>query len=120
MTKIATREFNQKIGYRLYLRRKMLKLTQKNIAELLHVSFQCVQKYERGQIALSLYNLYKLASFLSVDISYFFQETESDKQSKIKKQDLRLQILLKNFANIKDKKVAQNIEDLICELSNEN
>ena len=61
MTKIAETEFNKKIGYRLYLRRKISTLTQKNIAEYLGVTFQNVQKYEKGQVALSLYNLYKLA-----------------------------------------------------------
>ena len=101
MTKIAAAEFNKKVGYRLYLRRKISNLTQKNIAKYLNITFQCVQKYEKGQIALSLYNLYKLASLFNVDINYFFQDITIDKENKIipknNAQDIHLEILLKNF-----------------------
>ena len=48
MTKITAAEFNKKVGYRLYLRRKISNLTQKNIAKYLNITFQCVQKYEKG------------------------------------------------------------------------
>ena len=113
MTKIAIREFNQKIGYRLYLRRKILKLSQKNIADELNVSPQNVQKYESGENALTIYNLYRIASFLGVDISYFFQDIKGSK-NKFPKfyQEKNLQELLKDFTAIKNKKIAQNIKEV--------
>ena len=124
MTKIAAAEFNKKVGYRLYLRRKISNLTQKNIAKYLNITFQCVQKYEKGQIALSLYNLYKLASLFNVDINYFLQDInineENETISKNNIQNIHLETLLKNFIKIKDKEIAHNIENLIYELSGEN
>ena len=123
MTKKDTRDFNKKIGHRLYLRRKILNLTQKNIADVLNVSFQSVQKYEKGENALSPYNLYKVAVFLGVDLNYFFQDIKENSIIKIistyHEIDLKLQNLLKNFTKIKDKKVAQRIEDLIVSINNE-
>lgn len=120
MTKIATREFNQKIGYRIYLRRKILKLSQKNIADELNVSPQNVQKYESGENALNIYTLYRIALFLGVDISYFFQDVKVCK-NKFPKfyQEKHLQELLKNFIAIKDKKIAQNIKELIASISHD-
>ena len=120
MTKIATREFNQKIGYRIYLRRKILKLSQKNIADELNVSPQNVQKYESGENALNIYTLYRIALFLGVDISYFFQDVKGSK-NKFPKfyQEKHLQELLKDFIAIKDKKIAQNIKELIASISHD-
>ncbi len=90
---------------------------------MLNVSFQSVQKYERGENALSLYNLYKVAVFLEVDLNYFFQDIKEDSINKIistyHEIDLKLQNLLKNFTNIKDEKIAQGIEDLIVSINNE-
>jgi transcriptional regulator with XRE-family HTH domain len=122
MTKIAAAEFNKKVGYRLYLRRKISNLTQKNIAKYLNITFQCVQKYEKGQIALSLYNLYKLASLFNVDINYFLQDINKENEtiSKNNIQNIHLETLLKNFIKIKNKEIAHNIENLIYELSGEN
>ena len=91
---------------------------------MLNVSPQCIQKYEKGDIGLSLYNLYKIASLFMVDIDYFFQDITDNKEKttvlKDCEADIRLQILLKNFVNIKNKKIARNIENLIYELSSEN
>ena len=124
MTKITAAEFNKKVGYRLYLRRKISNLTQKNIAKYLNITFQCVQKYEKGQIALSLYNLYKLASLFNVDINYFLQDININEENEIISknniQNIHLETLLKNFIKIKDKEIAHNIENLIYELSGEN
>lgn len=122
MKKNAVKDFNRKIGYRIYLRRKILKYTQKNIAEALDTSFQCVQKYESGKTALSIYNLYRLSQFLDVDLDYFFQDINTEKQtikaSTDQGNDLRWQNLLKDFTNIKDRKIARKIEDLISFLGN--
>ena len=122
MTKTALREFNKKIGYRIYLRRKILKLTQKNIADELNVSFQCIQNYETGKISLNVYNLYKIAVFLGVDISYFSQDINYPKNKVIydATQNKQLQNMLKDFVNIKNKEVAKIINALISCLSDDN
>ncbi len=116
MTKIAIKEFNKKIGYRLYLRRKILKLSQRKIAELLNVSPQSIQNYESGKNSLNIFYLYKIAIFLGVDVNYFFQDiNDSDKFA----DSNRMQELLKKFVTIKNKNVAKNLEALILCLSND-
>lgn len=116
MTKIAIKEFNKKIGYRLYLRRKILKLSQKKIAEALNVSPQCIQNYESGKNSLNIFYLYKIAIFLGVDVNYFFQDINDTEKLA---DSNHMQELLKNFVAIKNKNVAKNIESLILCLSNE-
>lgn len=51
-------------------------MTQSNLAEALGVTFQQVQKYERGANRVSASTLYELAGALGVDIGYFFEDTK--------------------------------------------
>lgn len=60
------------VGQRVKERRKLLKLTQTNLANALKLSFQQVQKYERGDNRFSASKLYLAAKFLKVPITYFF------------------------------------------------
>ena len=123
MMKISMPEFNKKVGHRIRLRRKTLKLTQKNIADILGVSVQQAQNFESGKSSPKMYYLYKIARILSTDINYFFQDIQEDNSNnidgKISELSLRLQNLSVNFMNIKDKKVALKIEQLITSISKE-
>ena len=64
------------VGARLGLRRKMLGLSQKKLGEMLGVTFQQVQKYERGTNKLSASRLHELSRVLDVPISFFFDDTD--------------------------------------------
>jgi transcriptional regulator with XRE-family HTH domain len=55
------------------MRRKMLGVSQERLAEALGLTFQQVQKYERGANRVSASKLYDIARFLSAPISYFFE-----------------------------------------------
>jgi transcriptional regulator with XRE-family HTH domain len=55
------------------MRRKMLGVSQERLAEALGLTFQQVQKYERGANRISASKLYDIARFLSAPISYFFE-----------------------------------------------
>ena len=55
------------------MRRKMLGVSQERLAEALGLTFQQVQKYERGANRISASKLYEIARFLSAPISYFFE-----------------------------------------------
>jgi transcriptional regulator with XRE-family HTH domain len=55
------------------MRRKMMGLSQERLAEALGLTFQQVQKYERGSNRISASKLYEIAKFLSVPVSYFFE-----------------------------------------------
>jgi transcriptional regulator with XRE-family HTH domain len=61
------------VGGRIRMRRKMLGVSQERLAEALGLTFQQVQKYERGANRVSASKLYEIARFLSAPISYFFE-----------------------------------------------
>lgn len=61
------------VGGRVRMRRKMLGVSQERLAEALGLTFQQVQKYERGANRISASKLYDIARFLSAPISYFFE-----------------------------------------------
>jgi transcriptional regulator with XRE-family HTH domain len=55
------------------MRRKMLGISQERLADALGLTFQQVQKYERGANRISASKLYETARFLSAPIAYFFE-----------------------------------------------
>lgn len=61
------------VGERVRQRRKFLKLSQGVLANTLDITFQQVQKYERGSNRISASMLHGIAKILRVPISYFFQ-----------------------------------------------
>ncbi|EGF89662.1 helix-turn-helix family protein [Asticcacaulis biprosthecium C19] len=60
------------VGERVRLKRKELGITQPALATQLKVSFQQLQKYERGFNRISASKLYEIAGALDVPIGYFF------------------------------------------------
>lgn len=65
------------VGSRLRLRRMMLGLSQSRLGEGVGLTFQQIQKYERGANRMGASRLYELARVLDVPISYFFEEMPS-------------------------------------------
>jgi transcriptional regulator with XRE-family HTH domain len=61
------------IGYRLRMRRMLIGMSQERLGDMLKVTFQQVQKYERGTNRVSASRLYDLAKILGVQIDYFFE-----------------------------------------------
>ena len=62
------------VGERVRQRRKLLGMTQDRLAAALGLTFQQVQKYERGRNRISASRLYQLARVLKVPISYFYED----------------------------------------------
>ena len=62
------------VGKRLKLRRTLVGITQGKLAEALGLTFQQVQKYERGANRVSASKLFQLAQVLDVPIQYFFDD----------------------------------------------
>jgi transcriptional regulator with XRE-family HTH domain len=60
------------VGRRVRQRRKALGVTQERLAADLGLTFQQVQKYERGANRISASKLYEIAASLSAPVSYFF------------------------------------------------
>ncbi|MEM8616385.1 MAG: helix-turn-helix transcriptional regulator [Pseudomonadota bacterium] len=64
------------VGQRLRWRRRELKLTQEQLSRTLGLTFQQVQKYEKGTNRVSAGRLFELARVLDVPITYFFDGAE--------------------------------------------
>jgi transcriptional regulator with XRE-family HTH domain len=60
------------VGARVRLRRKQLRISQSALAEALGLTFQQVQKYERGANRISASKLYETATFLRTPLGFFF------------------------------------------------
>ena len=67
-------EFNKHLGSKLRLRRLALGLTQTKVAQSIHVTFQQIQKYEKGTNGVSSQRLMQLSNYLKVPIVYFFED----------------------------------------------
>jgi len=66
--------FNKHLGSRLKLRRLALGLTQTKVAKAINVTFQQIQKYEKGTNGVSSTRLLQLSNYLKVPINYFFED----------------------------------------------
>src|SRR5476651_1520856 len=64
------------VGKRLRLRRTMMGLSQEGVAKAVGITFQQVQKYEKGTNAMNSNRLYEFAQFMHVPVAYFFDGLE--------------------------------------------
>ena len=61
------------VGSRVRLRRTLLGMSQERLGEALGLTFQQVQKYERGANRVSASKLYEIARSLQSSVAYFFE-----------------------------------------------
>ena len=61
------------VGLQVRLRRKALRMSQEKLADALGLTFQQVQKYERGANRISASKLYEIARALQAPIGWFFE-----------------------------------------------
>ena len=64
------------VGSRVRLRRTLLGLNQTQLGERLGLTFQQIQKYERGVNRISASRLYQMCHILDVPVSYFFDDLD--------------------------------------------
>jgi transcriptional regulator with XRE-family HTH domain len=62
------------VGRRLRARRALLGMSQERLGELLGLTFQQIQKYERGANRIGSSRLYEIGQALDVPVSYFFED----------------------------------------------
>lgn len=65
------------VGTRVRMRRMLLSMSQEKLGELLGLTFQQVQKYEKGVNRIGASRLYELSKVLSVNVEYFFEEMDA-------------------------------------------
>lgn len=69
----ATTEIDNHVGVRVRMRRAQLGMSQEALARAVGVSFQQVQKYERGTNRIGASRLHQIAEALRVPITYFYE-----------------------------------------------
>ena len=101
--------FNRHLGSKLRMRRLALGLTQTKVAQAINVTFQQIQKYEKGTNGISSLRIMQLGNVLKVPVVYFFEDyTEYSEGVKSNKdntgaEDLNYSFLAKLFSSISDK-----------------
>ena len=120
------------VGSRVRLRRTLLGLSQESLANALGLTFQQVQKYERGSNRIGASRLYHIADLLDIDPAWFFEEmpveitgygakgmSEEGSTYEADKTVLRRETLefVRNFAGIEDEITRQRLMDLINALT---
>ena len=127
------------VGSRVRMRRSLLGMSQERLAAELGVTFQQVQKYERGLNRIGASRLWDLAQVLGVNVDFFYQDIDrqtSDQSPRkiyanpnfsedvcefdmdtLLRRDVTA--LLRVYTKITDPKIQRNILNLITALAGE-
>ena len=95
--------FNIHLGKKLRMRRLSLGLTQTKVAQAINVTFQQIQKYEKGTNGVSSNRLMQLSNFLKIPITYFFEDFKEFNYNKADNNsvdDLNFSFLSKTFSSL--------------------
>ena len=120
------------VGSRVRMRRLMLGMSQEKLGEKLGLTFQQVQKYEKGTNRIGASRLQHISQILKVPVSFFFDGATGNTQA----EDGSLKppvadyvsdflsssdglALTKAFTNIKDSKLRRRVVDLVEEIAGE-
>ena len=114
---------DQQVGSRMRMRRPMLKLSQTDLAGGLGLSFQQVQKYEKGMNRIGAGRLQQIAHILQVPVTFFFDTasphspTVPQDQSLANLNDFMATreglLLVKSFMRIDDVQLRRRLVDLV-------
>src|SRR3954464_12464207 len=132
MPKKAPNPIDKHVGSRVRMRRMMLGMSQEKLGDALSLTFQQVQKYEKGTNRIGASRLQQIAHFLQVPVSFFFEgapdlpagpagTTEAASPSYVSdflgtSDGLAL---TKAFMRIKDQKLRRRIVDLVSQIAGE-
>ena len=97
--------FNRHLGSKLRMRRLALGLTQTKVAQAINVTFQQIQKYEKGTNGISSLRIMQLANFLKVPVIYFYEDFaqyEGESYSNEAIENLNYSFLAKLFSNLSE------------------
>ena len=113
-------ELNIHIGIRLKQKRIEKNLTQTKVAKALNVTFQQIQKYEKGTNGLSASRMQALSNYFMVPISYFFEGfTEFKEEFNLENNWINIEFLNKLITSLSTE-YRQKLIELIKDNKNEN
>ena len=113
------------VGSRVRERRKMMGMSQEKLGEKLGITFQQIQKYEKGTNRIGASRLQRISEILDVPVSYFFPDQASDASPGMAEEgggaDYVVDFLStaeglelnRAFARIKDVKVRRKVIELV-------
>ncbi len=112
------------VGSRVRMRRKMMGMSQEKLGEKLGITFQQIQKYEKGTNRIGASRLQRISEILEVPVSYFFPDQASDAAPGMAEEggsDYVVDFLStaeglelnRAFARIKDVKVRRKVIELV-------
>ena len=117
------------VGSRVRLRRTMLGMSQEKLGESLGITFQQIQKYEKGSNRIGASRLQRMSEVLNVPVSFFFEDAPAGQSSENGLQepsgaDYVVDFLSSSeglqlnraFVKISDPKVRRRIIDLVRSL----
>ncbi len=133
MPKKQTTGVDTRIGMRLRVRRMLIGMSQEKLGEQLGLTFQQVQKYEKGTNRISASRLFQAAHILGVRIDYFFEGIHEELQlasTQVPEEGPPIPVmeflssaeglhLSQAFMRIKDPKVRKRLLDLAKSLAAE-
>jgi transcriptional regulator with XRE-family HTH domain len=120
------------VGTRVRMRRMLIGMSQEKLGEKIGLTFQQIQKYEKGTNRISASRMQQIADALNVPVSYFFEDTQQAGERRAEgsfekaapsivnflatSEGLQLN---KAFLRVKDPKVRRKIIDLVKSLIEE-
>jgi transcriptional regulator with XRE-family HTH domain len=132
MTKKTPNPTDRHVGSRVRMRRMMLGMSQEKLGDALGLTFQQVQKYEKGTNRIGASRLQQIAHFLQVPVSFFFEglpdlpagldgAAEAPSASYVSEFLATSEglALTKAFMRIKDPKLRRRIVDLVSQIAGE-
>ena len=78
MAKKQPSSIDAHVGSRVRLRRMLIGMSQEKLGELLGLTFQQVQKYEKGANRIGASRLFDISQILAVPVSYFFDDVSDE------------------------------------------
>jgi len=113
-------DLNKYIGIKIRQKRIELNLTQTKVARALNVTFQQIQKYEKGTNGLSASRMQALSNYFKVPISYFFDGfTEFKEEFNLENNLINIEFLNKLITSLSTE-YRQKLIELIKDNKNEN
>jgi transcriptional regulator with XRE-family HTH domain len=106
---------DRQVGERVRRRRILLGLTQDQLAEVLGISYQQIQKYETGANRISAGRLAQIAEALEVQPGWFFGT--SDRSDSAGSSSRAVIELVRNFSRIEDERVRTHLMALVRSLA---
>jgi|ERR1700676_277376 len=113
-------KYDIELGRRLRLRRVEQKMSQSELADMLGVSFQQVQKYEKGVNRVGAARLQQVATALNVPVTFFFDDVDARANDSKREVESLLFLdsscslrLLRAYSAVKDQAVQRQFVTLI-------